>query len=97
MQGVEFARSHNLCQALWKFPGLGQIAFDRRSNFAERMEPGRELVKLLYDERIDDLRPSTTQIGDSAIEQAENLRIGSIRSERLTKHADPPSHAAVPL
>jgi len=86
MQGVEFARSHNLCQALWKFqPSLGQIAFDRRSNFAERMEPGRELVKLLYDERIDDLRPSTTQIGDSAIEQAADLWIGSIRSRCLAK------------
>jgi len=69
MQGVEFARGHNLRQAFWEFwPCLGQIAFDCRPNFAERMEPGRELVELWYDERINDLCPSSTQIGDSAIE-----------------------------
>jgi len=45
-----------------------QIAFDRRSNFADRMKPGRELLELRNDERIDDLPPRTIQIGDSSVE-----------------------------
>jgi hypothetical protein len=32
------------------------------------MESGHELVELQYDERINDLRPSSAQIGDSAVE-----------------------------
>jgi hypothetical protein len=46
----------------------GQIALDRRPNFAWRMETRRELVKLRNDKGIDDLCPSTMQIGDGAVE-----------------------------
>jgi len=32
------------------------------------METGRELIKLRYHERINDLCPDTLQIGDSSVE-----------------------------
>ena len=69
MQGVEFARIDNVRQAFRKrWPGSSQVALDRRSNFAKRMETGRELIKLRYHERINDLCPDTLQIGDSSVE-----------------------------
>ena len=69
MQGMEFARSRNVRQAFWKcWRDPSQVALDRRSNFAERMETGRELIKLRYHERINDLCPDTLQIGDSSVE-----------------------------
>jgi hypothetical protein len=35
---------------------------------AGRLETGRELVKLRYDERINNLRTDAMQIGDSSVE-----------------------------
>ena len=61
------------------------------------MEPGRELVKLRNDQRINDLRSRTMQIGDSSVEQSEDLWIGSIRAARLPKHGDPSAHRSVPV
>ena len=61
------------------------------------MEAGRELVKLRNDEGINDLRPSTMQIGDGSFKQGKDLRVGNSRTACLTKHTDPPAHGNVPF
>src|SRR5215469_6897197 len=98
MQRKEFARGHNLRHALWKSrPCLGEIVLDRRALFAGRLEIWREPVELRDMEWINDLSPNTTQIGDGAVEERQDLWIGSIGLARLPQDADPHSHHGIGL